>query len=257
MVNINSVYQKVLALANKEQRGYVTPQEFNLFADKAQLEIFENYFHKIKMSEVKPKNQMDYADELEMTEEKLHAFHVDAFVNWDTINNYLSLPTIDGNSNVYKIISITRNGNKVTQVNKNEVAYTQNHPLLKANKTRSVFVREDSSAITIYPSPTSSTYNWNTTTESNLDPSVLNNTEQFEVSYYKRPSAPKWTYIVLNNKALFNANASDLQNFELHASEEEELVYKILMLAGLTMKQPDIQQSASAGLQMTKQEQNS
>ena len=34
-VDINSVYQKVLALANKEQRGYITPQEFNLFADKA------------------------------------------------------------------------------------------------------------------------------------------------------------------------------------------------------------------------------
>ena len=250
MVNINSVYQKVLALANKEQRGYITPQEFNLFADKAQLEIFNNYFHKAKMAEVKPKNQMDYADELEMVEEKLHPFHVDEMANTSTAS--LTLP-----SSTHKIISITRSGNKVTQVNKNEIAYIDSHPLLKANIKRSVFVREDSSAITIYPSPTSSTYNWNTTTESNLDPSVLNNTEQFEVSYYKRPSAPKWTYIVLNNKALFNANASDLQNFELHASEEEELVYKILMLAGLTMKQPDIQQSASAGLQMTKQEQNS
>ena len=56
---------------------------------------------------------------------------------------------------------------------------------------------------------------------------------------------------------MFNAGASDLQNFELHGSEEEHLVYKILMLAGFTMKQPDIQQSAAAGLQMTKQEQNS
>ena len=35
-VSIDSVYQKVLVLANKEQRGYITPQEFNLFADKAQ-----------------------------------------------------------------------------------------------------------------------------------------------------------------------------------------------------------------------------
>ena len=35
-ISIDSVYQKVLVLANKEQRGYITPQEFNLFADKAQ-----------------------------------------------------------------------------------------------------------------------------------------------------------------------------------------------------------------------------
>ena len=254
MVNINSVYQKVLALTNKEQRGYVTPQEFNLFADKAQLEIFESYFHKVKMSEVKPKNQMDYADELEMTEEKLHAFHVDTPINWDATNNYLSLPTVFGNSNVYKIISITRNGNKVTQVNKSEAIYTQNHPLLKANKTRSVFVREDSGIRSIYPQPTESDYNWNTITESNTEP---NDTEQFEVSYYKKPTPPNWTYTIIQQQALYNATAPSLRHFELHFSEEENLVYKILMLAGLTIKQPDVQQSAAAGIEMNKREQNS
>ena len=41
-VNIDTVYQKVLVFANKEQRGYITPQEFNLFADQAQNEIFED-----------------------------------------------------------------------------------------------------------------------------------------------------------------------------------------------------------------------
>ena len=44
-VSINNVYQKVLAIANKEQRGYITPQEFNLFANQAQMEIFEQYFY--------------------------------------------------------------------------------------------------------------------------------------------------------------------------------------------------------------------
>ena len=48
MVNIDKVYQRVLAIANKEQRGYITPQEFNLMADKAQVEIFDSYFYDIK-----------------------------------------------------------------------------------------------------------------------------------------------------------------------------------------------------------------
>ena len=42
VINIDTVYQKVLAIANKEQRGYITPQEFNLMADKAQLDLFNN-----------------------------------------------------------------------------------------------------------------------------------------------------------------------------------------------------------------------
>ena len=49
MVSIDNVYQKVLAIANKEQRGYITPQEFNLFADLAQKEIFEQYFYDLKI----------------------------------------------------------------------------------------------------------------------------------------------------------------------------------------------------------------
>ena len=44
-VNIDNVYQRVLVIANKEQRGYITPQEFNLLAYKAQMDIFESYFY--------------------------------------------------------------------------------------------------------------------------------------------------------------------------------------------------------------------
>ena len=231
-VNIDTVYQKVLALANKEQRGYITPQEFNLLADKAQNEIFENYFHGVKMAEQKPKNQMNYADELEMIEEKLHAFHVDTTVSTSTAT--LALPIT-----VHKIIDITRDGKKVTQVNKSQISYTENNPLTKATIERSVFVREDWATsygeVTIYPAPTVST--------------------DFEVSFYKEPTKPSWGYVVVNEKALYNTNTST--NFTLHPSEQEPLVTRILMLAGLTIKQPDVMQAGSGGAQMVKQEQNS
>ena len=45
MVSVDTVYQRVLAILNKENRGYMTPQEFNLLANQAQLEIFEQYFY--------------------------------------------------------------------------------------------------------------------------------------------------------------------------------------------------------------------
>ena len=31
-ISVDTIYQRVLALTNKEQRGYVTPLEFNLLA---------------------------------------------------------------------------------------------------------------------------------------------------------------------------------------------------------------------------------
>ena len=43
-VSVNTVYQTVLYILNKEQRGYVTPSEFGSIADLVQKEIFQSYF---------------------------------------------------------------------------------------------------------------------------------------------------------------------------------------------------------------------
>ena len=50
-ISIDTVYQRVQSILNKENRGYLTPQEFNLFANQAQLEIFEQYFFELNQYE--------------------------------------------------------------------------------------------------------------------------------------------------------------------------------------------------------------
>ena len=61
-VSADTVYQRVLALLNKEQRGYMTAIEYNLLANQAQLHIFENYFHDLNRLERNPGNNYQYAD---------------------------------------------------------------------------------------------------------------------------------------------------------------------------------------------------
>ncbi len=75
-VSVDRVYQTVLAIANKEQRGYITPQEFNLFANQAQNEIFEQYFHDLKLFLRIPGNKTVTSDPREMIEEKISIFRV-------------------------------------------------------------------------------------------------------------------------------------------------------------------------------------
>jgi hypothetical protein len=41
---INSVRNTVLSVLNKNNYGYLSPADFNLFAKQAQLDIFESYF---------------------------------------------------------------------------------------------------------------------------------------------------------------------------------------------------------------------
>ena len=59
-------------------------------------------------------------------------------------------------------------------------------------------------------------------------------------NYIEKPTDPKWTYVVVGGKALYNGSDAGKQDFELHASEESTLVNKILELAGIAINRPDI-----------------
>ena len=75
-VNVNTVYQRVLTIANKEQRGYITPQEFNILANQAQMDIFEQYFYDINQFERLPGNSTEHSDMLHILEEKIAPFRI-------------------------------------------------------------------------------------------------------------------------------------------------------------------------------------
>ena len=67
-------------------------------------------------------------------------------------------------------------------------------------------------------------------------------------------------YESMNIKFVYNniriRRSSTSTNFELHASEEETLVGRILELSGITINRPDLHQAAVVDKQMIKQEQN-
>ena len=233
MVIIDTVYQKVLALANKEQRGYVTPQEFNLLADKAQLEIFESYFHDMKTAYHKPKNQMGVVDELELLSEKLWPFRRSA--------SQATTANITLGTDIYKLDTVSLDGVELVELNEKEILYTENNPLTKATNSRRVYVRkaDSSNALTLYPSLTAQT--------------------TFDITYWKKPTKPEWAYVIVddsfnNPKPLYNSFKTT--NFELHPSEEENLVTRILYLAGVIIEAPGLIEIAMADKTSTKQEQN-
>ena len=73
-INVNTVYQTVLLILNKEQRGYITPNEFNKLATQVQLEIFEQYFEDLNQQLRLPGTEDEYADRGDNIEEKISIF---------------------------------------------------------------------------------------------------------------------------------------------------------------------------------------
>ena len=215
-VSIDTVYQRVLALANKEQRGYITPQEFNLFANQAQMEILNQYFYDIYQWGRAPGSNHEYADMLSIVNEKIAVLNVRE-LNIPVISGIVPIPIA-----AFKLGSVFAfNGfTQVEEVNYNEYQYMIRGNLTKPSLQRPVYINRID-GLNIYPAV------------------GINNVN---ISYVKIPDVVQWAYVIVNDKALYNDNIS--VDFELHASEETELVYKILKLAGVNLKNVEIAQAA-------------
>ena len=221
-ISIDTVYQRVLALANKEQRGYITPQEFNLFANQAQQEIFEQYFYDTNQFARVPGNDTVYADVDDMLEEKMQIFQ-----EQQTVNS--NIPNI-----VYRVYRIELNN--------------INCEILRTKDFNNAF---QGGPLTI-PSITRPIANIRNNI---LRVSSGNNVTNIAlVFYFRKPIDVEWGYFVINDKALHDSSTTKTTDFDLHASEESELVYRILALAGVTLQKPALTQTASV-MEQTKVQQ--
>lgn len=211
-VSVDTVYQRVLAILNKEQRGYVTPQEFNLFANQAQMDIFEQYFYDINQFGRLHGNDTEYSDMLNILNEKINIFEKNGSMTYSS--NYWSEP-----SDLYRMGTIIYNNIEAERINANEYLYINASPLTKPTDARPIFVAS-SSGYKVY--------------------GTNELTSGVSCNYIKKPAAVVWGYNTVSGQALYNSSSST--DFELHISEETELVFKILQLAGLSIKELQVYQ---------------
>jgi len=212
-ISINTVYQRVLAILNKEQRGYLTPQEFNYMANQAQLDIFEQYFYDLNQFSRLPGNSTEYSDMVDILEEKISIFETTGSTTY--ANNYWPEPT-----DLYRLGSVIYNGSEVEHVNKNEYLYITLSPLSKPTNDFPIYTRE-SSGIKVY--------------------GAAEITSGVTFQYIKNPANASWAFD--NTTGLYDGSNST--DFELHPSDETEVVIKVLQLAGVIIKDPSIYQIGS------------
>ena len=212
-ISVDTVYQKVLALANKEQRGYITPQEYNLFANQAQMDIFEQYFYDLNQFRRLPGNDTLYSDMVDILEDKISIFK---YGPTSLSSSGINISTIPGTTGyeVYRLTDLNFNG-KILEEIRYEDYYKLQTPLTKPSTSRPVFWKKDGK---IY---------WE-----GADGAV-------DVNWIRRPTKVEWNSL---GTGLYVSGV----DFELHDSEETKLVIKILGLAGITLKDPGLYQIAGA-----------
>jgi hypothetical protein len=215
-ISVNTVYKTVLSILNKEQRGYMTPDEFNKIVNHVQLEIFEKYFEDLNQMVRQPQNDADYADRLDYLEEKI-AIHNTTAPGTGTTGSSFAL------TGLHILGTISYNGSEAQRVSKKEFYNINKSPLTKPTEVYPIYTL-DSGEITVYPK---------TIVNTNL-----------EVSFIQKPTEAAWKFTVDANTGVFIESGST--DIDLHDSEQSEVILKVLMYAGVVIKDMEIVQIASA-----------
>ena len=218
MIDVNKVYQTVLYILNKEQRGYVTPEEFNSLATQAQLDIFEKYFEDLNQALRMPENDSEYANRVKTIQEKLDTFQTSAVLGAaKTLAN-----------NVHRLGTL-----QYSQIGKLPVELEQmtTHDLLLAERSKLTAPTKSYPAFSIQGNLI------------NTSPGTISG-DDITVFFIRKPADPVWGYI-LGNVGNFIHDGATSQNFEISAIDQTELVLQILLYAGVIIRDPQIVQTAA------------
>jgi hypothetical protein len=177
-VNVDIVYKTVLLILNQQQRGYMTPDEFNKTATQVQLTIFEGYASDLNQQYRLPDNDTEYGDRVKNIEQKLQFFQ-------KYINNAAVPAAITGTNpftidltvvtDLYRLGSVMYQGVQLGQYSqRNEVTQLFLSPLTQPTEKFPIYLYE-SGQIFVFPNTI-------------ITPNDIN------ISYLATPSLTRWGY---------------------------------------------------------------
>ena len=177
-INVNEVYKTALLILNKEQRGYVTPNEFNKIATQVQLQMFENYAEELNQQLRVPQADSDYSDRIMNTDEKLSIFKSFGNASYDNTTTpttpFWTMPT-----DLYRLGTVVYTGVNNSEVElqrlqRNDFYNIQKSLLTASTKYFPTYLYENER---LY-----------------VKPNGINS--GVSVNYLRKPTDPRWGYSV-------------------------------------------------------------
>jgi len=223
MVNVNTVYRTVLLILNKEQRGYLTPDEFNNTATQVQLEIFNEYFEDLTQQMRVNSNDSEYSNRIKNLEQKIAIFQTDGVCPFSTLPgaDWFDIPVV---TDFYKLGTVIYNDEKEVQyVQPNELLELNLSPITKPSKYWPIYTFKDSK-IRVYPKTI---------------------TTGITCTYIRKPVNPEWNFTTIAPDYTYSYSPGLSVQFELHPTEQTNLITRILLYSGIIIDDPQIVQVAA------------
>ncbi len=224
---IDTVRNTILAIVNKNNYGYLSPSDFNLYAQQAQLEIFEDYFYQYNTQinlENARRSGTEYADLSKGILEVIDLFSKTAQLTQATANtNTYTMP-----SDYYLINRVMYGSTEVERVSQSKISML-NASILTAPSLDFPAYTTEAAKMTVYPA-------------------TINGATDIKAQYVRYPLTPKWTYntALVAQGPVFNQSAADYQDFELPLDNLNDLIVKICKYAGVEIRETMVVQYSQA-----------
>ena len=173
-INVNKVYKTVLSILNKEQRGYLNPDEYNNIAKQVQLEMLEKLFYDynkfLNIEKVGRVNE-SFADIPQKIQEQLDEFYTSSSINLSS--GVGVLPT-----DLYRVIDLTIENQtvEVQKIDKNKLPYLKSSPLTTPSASFPIYYQRETDFV--------------------VDPTTVSSVF---MQYVQTPPDPRWGYTINSN----------------------------------------------------------
>ena len=228
-ISVDTVYKKVLAILNKESRGFLTPDEFQRIGSQVQLDLLDKAFHDYNRAVFKEsmgRGGQGYADVPKKIQDRIDPFYATTSVT--LTSGVGTLPTY------YNIISVSTDSKQtdIERVEKAKLSFLLSSPLTTPSTTFPVYYITGAT-LTVNPSSLTSV----------------------DIDYVSVPNSPVWNYTTDSNGA-FTYTATGSTDFGLHPSSEVDLILGILRYSGVIIKDPSVIQSIGQETGLKVQQEN-
>jgi hypothetical protein len=288
---------------NKEQRGYLTPEEFNKIGQQVQLEIFNSYFEELNQQLRATPNDSEYANRIKTIEHKLELFKMPptslTFNAASGASTQFFTPPLDSTLVASQTITTTTNqvydltatpeqvkdGTLKVFLNGSEIISPSDY-IISTDGTKIQLVVIPTSGLSLviqvfddnFYKLGSVIYNNSVEAEevsqsyflkANISPLTqptisfpfyiyekgkifikpTSITSNMSATYIRKPISPKWDFTVDSTTQAYVYNYNTSVNFELDSIEQTALIMRILLYAGVIIKDPQVVQVAASQIQ--------
>jgi len=239
-ISVDKVYKTVLYVLNKEQRGYITPQEFNSLAEQAQDEIFNSYFpdgnQQNRKNQTNSQNDTEFFNIYKDIAYKLFPFEKETSFSYDSTNDGWYY---NGSNTIYKLGEIISTYSSSNPTIESITQLTSKSDYSKI--TRSNLTSPNSNYPICYTTITTTAIS--PATENELLIKISPKPSSVSINCLFKPSSPNWAFTT-GSLGQYIYNPSSSIDFDLDISEQTNVIINILKYCGIIVRDPQVVQAA-------------